>query len=123
MTLPKNKRVFLVSLPGLVGQATRATVETMRGVTLVGTAAGALSATQALPKLRPDLLLIDANLPDDEVAALLEWSREHFPSMPCLVMTMTTRQRDQALAWGAHAAIQRAKLGSQLETVVGDARD
>jgi DNA-binding NarL/FixJ family response regulator len=111
-------RVFLVSMPGLVAQATRATVASMGDVALVGSATGALSATQALTQLRPDLLLVDATLPDEEVAALLQWTREHLPAVHCLVMTLTMRQRDQALAWGAHAAMQRASLASQLAPIL-----
>jgi hypothetical protein len=33
-------------------------------------------------------------------------------------MTMTSRQRTQALAWGADAAIQRFDLSSQLPAVL-----
>jgi DNA-binding NarL/FixJ family response regulator len=118
MTSQPKIRVFMVSMPGLVAQATRATVASIGGVALVGSATGALSATQALAQLQPDLLLVDATLPDEEVAALLQWTREHLPAAHCLVMTLTMRQRDQALAWGAHAAIQRASLASQLEVIL-----
>ena len=111
------KRVCLVSLPGLVQEATRAALMSLSDVTLVGIISGALSATAQLTQLRPDLLVVDANLPEEEVEALLRWIKEHAPGLPCVVMTMTTQQRDLALAWGAHAAIQRALTG-QLETTL-----
>lgn len=118
MSAQQLVRVFLVSLPGLVQQATRATLMSFPDIFLTGTASGALSATRALPQLLPDLLLVDANLPDEEVQALLRWTQENCPSVQCVVMTMTSRQRDQALAWGASAAIQRSNLAGQLETVM-----
>ena len=118
-----RKRVFLVSLPGLVQEATQATLMTQPDLVLVATASGALSTTQLLPQLQADLLLVDANLPLEEVRALLHWTRERCPHVQCVVMTMTSWQRDQALAWGAHATIQRANLGEQLETVINQIPD
>jgi DNA-binding NarL/FixJ family response regulator len=115
MTSRPKTQVLLVSLPGIVAQATRAVIASLGDVILVGCATGALTATQMLPELQPDLLLIDATLPDEEVAALLQWARAHLPAVHCVVMTLTTRQREQALAWGAHAAIHRASFMSELE--------
>lgn len=88
-------------------------------VKLVGAASGALSATSALPHLQPDLVLVDANLPDEEVQALLRWTSEHCPDVKCVVVTMTSRQRNQALDWGASAAIHRSNLASQWASVIG----
>lgn len=119
MTSRPQTRVLLVSLPGIVAQATRAVIASVGDMVLVGSATGALTATQMLPELQPDLLLLDATLPDEEVAALLQWCRAHSPGVHCLVMTLTTRQREQALAWGAHAAIHRASFMSELATEVG----
>lgn len=102
-------QVLLVSLPGLVRDATYATLASFSNVSLIGSTSGALSATRLLQQLQADLLLVDANLPDEEVQALLSWTKEYRPHLPCLVMTMTSHQRYQALAWGADAAIQRSE--------------
>ena len=99
-----------MSLPGLVQEATRAALMSLSDVTLVGATSGALSATALLPQLQPDLLLVDANLPEEEVEALVRWTKQHYPGLPCVVMTLTSQQRGLALAWGADAAIQRASL-------------
>lgn len=115
---PPRMQVLLVSLPGLVREATSATLAYLSNVSLIATASGALSATHLLQDIAADLLLVDANLPDEEVKALLGWARQHRPEMQCLVMTMTTRQRHQALAWGADAAIQRSDLSDQLPAVL-----
>jgi len=68
--------------------------------------------------LQPDLLLVDANLPDEEIQALLRWVQGHHPALPCIVMTQTSKQRAQVKAWGAHSAIPRASLIDQLELVL-----
>jgi DNA-binding NarL/FixJ family response regulator len=116
---PRKTRVLLVSLPGLVRDATYATLASLPQVSLVAAASGALSATRLLLQLQADLLLIDANLPDEEVLALLSWAKEYRPHMQCLVMTMTSQQRYQALAWGANAAIQRSDLSDRLPALLG----
>lgn len=118
MSSPNNKRVCLVSEPGLIQQATRAMVGSIPGVAVVATTSGALSATALIPQLELDLLLVDANLPDEEIEALLGWSREHYPLLQSVVMTRTSRQRSQVLAWGAHAAIPRASLSDELQAVL-----
>lgn len=112
------KRVCLVSQPGLIQEATRAVLASLPGVTLVATASGALSATALVLELQPDLLLVDANLPDEEIEALLAWVRAHCSELPCIVMTQTSRQRSQAHTWGAHSAIPRANMIDQLEIVL-----
>ena len=118
MAREQKKRICLVSLPGLVQEATITALMSLPDVTLVGTFSGALSATALLPDLQPDLLLVDANLPEEEVEALLRWTKKHTPGLACVVMTMTSQQRDLALSWGADAAIQRARLFGQLETTL-----
>jgi DNA-binding NarL/FixJ family response regulator len=106
--------VALVSTPGLIQQATRSTLAACPDVDLVVVASGALSATELLPRLQPALLLIDANLPEEEIRALLGWVKEHCRTVRCAVMTVTSQQRDRALTWGAEIAIHRACLADQL---------
>ena len=114
----QKTRVCLVSEPGLIQQATLGAVTSLPGVVVVATASGALSATDLVTQLQPDLLLVDANLPDEEIQALLRWVQGHYPVLPCIVMTQTSRQRAQVKAWGAHSAIPRASLIDQLELVL-----
>jgi DNA-binding NarL/FixJ family response regulator len=118
MLAQPRKRVLLVSLPGLVQEATCATLVSFPDLVLVAITPGALSATQLLPQLRPDLLLVDVNLPEQEVQALLQWTRKRSPGLQRVVLAGTSHARDQALAWGADAAIQRADLVGQLQLVL-----
>ncbi|MCA9871837.1 MAG: hypothetical protein KC487_15835 [Anaerolineae bacterium] len=106
---------MLVSQPGIVRDATLATLGMVPGLVMVGTAPGALSATRQLRTSELDLVLTDANIPLDEVLALLQWTQTNFPALRVIVMTTTAHQRAQAISWGAHAAIQRAGMTNQLE--------
>lgn len=100
----------LISLPGAVRDATCALLARWREVKLIAIAPGALSATHLLQRHRPELLLLDANLPDEEVFALLQWRMEHCRKVRCVVATTSSEQIHQALALGADAAIRRDEL-------------
>jgi DNA-binding NarL/FixJ family response regulator len=115
----QRKRVALVSTPGLIQQATASTVSSCSDVDLVATAPGALSATGVLAKAQLDLLLIDATLPEAEIMALLRWVKDHCQGVQCAVITVTSRQRDLALDWGADAAFHRGDLAGHLREVLG----
>jgi DNA-binding NarL/FixJ family response regulator len=111
-------RVLLVSQPGIVQDATLSILGMARGLVLAGVAAGALSATRLLDEIEVDLLLIDANVPADEVLALLEWASSRRPALQRVVMAPSHARGEQALGWGAHAAVQRANLANELETML-----
>jgi DNA-binding NarL/FixJ family response regulator len=84
----------------------------------VAQARGALSATSLLSTLQLDLVLIDATVAEEEMEALLSWVKVHHPRVQCVALTMTSRQRDLALAWGADIAIHRADLTSHLKAML-----
>ena len=113
-----DARLCLVSAPGLICDATCATIATIPRARLVAVVAGALSATQRLHQLKPDLILLDANLPTDEVSALLAWLAEHCPTLPKVVARTTTAECHQALAFGAQQAFRRDELATQLGSFI-----
>ena len=116
MVHQQKKRICLVSLPGLVQEATRAALMLLEDVTLVGIISGALSATALLPQLQPDLLVVDANLPEEEVEALLRWTQEHTPGL-----AMRGHDHDLAAA-GSGAVLGRRRCDPARPVVrpVGD---
>jgi DNA-binding NarL/FixJ family response regulator len=116
-------RVCLVSTPGPICDATCATLIHAAHVKLIAIASGALSATQMLRHLQPDLVLLDANLPEEEVLAFLQWLNDNYPAVQRLVATVTSAQAYQALAFGAAAAVRREDLATCLGALVGDLLD
>jgi len=104
----------LVSTPGLICDATCATIAMTPHVRLVAIASGALSATQLLYHVRPDLILLDANLPEGEVMAFLVWLSEHFPDVQSVVTRTTSAECNQAFAFGADEAMRRDELATKL---------
>ena len=115
---PMDVRLCLVSTPGPICDATCATIAATPNMRLVAMASGALSATQRLQLVPIDLILLDANLPEDEVTALLIWLADHVPNVRSVVARATTADCNQALAFGADAAIRRDELAAKLRLAI-----
>ena len=113
-----SARLGLVSTPGSIREATCATIAGIVPVRLVILASGALSATQNLQHIELDLILLDTNLPDEEVAALLTWLSDHMPTVYKVVARSTAAECDQARAFGADEAFRRDELATKLELFI-----
>lgn len=113
-----RKRAVLVSAPGLVQRATASVLASCEELEVVAIPPGALSATRVLSAVQPDFLLIDATVAEEEIEELLGWVEVNCPGVQCVIMTVTSHQAAQALAWGADLAIHRAALASQLKEVL-----
>ena len=120
MTQTTHARLCLVSTPGPICDATCATIARIPRARLVAVVSGALSATQLLPHTHIDLLLLDVNLPGEEVTALLTWLADHVPGVHKFVARMSTAECEQALAFGADAAIRRDELAVKLGMFIAD---
>lgn len=107
-------RLCLVSAPGLVRDATCVSIAIIPYVRLVALAEGALSATQQLPHAQADLVLLDANVPDAEVCAFLNWLGGSPHDARTVVARTTSYGCREALAFGADVSVRRDELGSHL---------
>lgn len=114
----KRWGVVLVSAPGLVQKATASILVSCPEVELLATVGGALSATTVVGETLPDLVLIDATLPDEEVAALLNWVKANAPQVRSVVMTVNSKQRDMLLEYGADVAYHRSSFASLLHDML-----
>lgn len=97
---------ILASAPGLAEQSLRITLESLSSVEVSGTAAGCLSALQMVRERHVDLVVLDANLPFDEVQAFLRQLEQEGRDTRCLVLADTTAQVYRALSAGADVALR-----------------
>lgn len=97
---------ILASAPGIAERLLRTTLESLPTVRVSGTAAGCLLALQMVRDREPDLVVIDANLPLEEVQEFLRLLRQEGRDTHCLVLAETTSQLCRALAAGADAALR-----------------
>jgi DNA-binding NarL/FixJ family response regulator len=109
---------IIASAPGVAEQSLRATLESLPSVQVVGTAAGCLSALQMVRDRQADLVVIDSNLPIEDVRVLLRQLQQEGLETRSLVLATTSGQVRHALAAGADSALRRDVSIRQLSAVV-----
>lgn len=108
----------LASVPGVSEQSLRATLESLASVRIVGTAAGCLSAMQMVRDRQAELIVIDANLPFEDVQVFLQQLRQDGLATRALVLAATSSQVREALTMGADAALRRDATLRQFSATV-----
>lgn len=118
--MPEKARLTTViaSTPGIAEQSLRATLESLPAVQVVGTAAGCLSALQMVRDRQADLVVIDSNLPIEDVQVFLRQLKCEGLETHSLVLAATSGQVRHALAAGADSALRRDVSIRQLSAVV-----
>lgn len=104
----------IASTPGIAEQSLRATLESVPWVQVVGTAAGCLSALQMVRARQIDLVVIDSNLPLEEVQVFLQQLKVEGLRTHSLVLAATSGQVRRALVAGADVALRRDVSTGQL---------
>jgi DNA-binding NarL/FixJ family response regulator len=110
----------VVSVPGIAEKSLRATLESLPAVQIVGTAAGCLSAVQMVRDRQAGLVVLDSNLPWEEVRVFLQYIKAAGLGTCSLVLAAINVQVHQALAAGADAALRRDASIHQLDAAVAE---
>lgn len=84
--------IFLVDDHELIRTALRESVTDEADIEVVGEAATAMEALAKVPVARPDVALLDLNLPDGNGIELCRELRSSFPSLRCLIVTQHSNQ-------------------------------
>jgi len=108
----------LVSRPGIMQQALRASLAACPGVEVVGAYGDGLTALNAVAAHAPALLVIDCNLLDAEVEALLAAVKLHYATTQCVVLIRSSQRAAWARASGADAVIPHDGPMNELMTVL-----
>ena len=109
---------IIVSGTGLAEQSLRTTLEALPSVQVLGAAVGCLTALQMVHDRQAGLVVIDANLPLEEVQEFLRLLEQEGRHIRSLVLVATTSQLYRALAAGADAALRRDVSIRELGTAV-----
>jgi DNA-binding NarL/FixJ family response regulator len=86
-TLPGTIAVYLVDDHELVRDGLRHLLEAEGDMTVVGEAATAAEAMEAIPACRPDVAVLDVRLPDGNGVEVCREVRSHCPQVACLMLT------------------------------------
>ena len=108
----------LVSRPGILQQSLRASLAACPGVEIVGAYGDGLTALNAVAEHAPALLVIDCNLLDEEVEALLAAVKAHYATTHCIVLTRSGQRAAWARTSGADAVIPHGAPMQELMAVL-----
>ncbi len=108
----------IASTPGIIEQTLRATLESLPSAQVVGSATGCLSALHQVRDRKAELVVIDSNLPIEDLQAFLRQIKGEGLQTHALVLTVTRGQARRALAAGADATFRRDGSARQLGSIV-----
>ena len=113
----------IVSRPGIMQQSLRSSLTACAWIAVVASFGDGLTALNQLAHSNPALLVIDANLLDEEVVALLEGVKLSKPEIRCFVLAHSRLQRRHLLAEGADAVVLRSGSLSELMDALAKFQD
>ncbi len=100
-------RILLADDDPAICSALRLLLEQEAGLSVVGEAAAASSTRQQVAYLRPDLLLLDWELPGATGTGLLDRLHADVPAMRIIALSSRPEARPAALAAGADAFVSK----------------
>jgi len=111
-------QAIIVSRPGIMHESLRAVLATAPQIEVVKSVGDGLSALDVVREQPPHLLVIDSNLLEDEIVALLWHVKQECPAVCCLVLTESVRQEQWASAQGADAVWSRYRSTRELNELL-----
>jgi len=103
-----------VSEPGVMQESMHAVLAALPQIAIVGQASGSLSALHLLSRCEAEVVVIDANIPLEEMLALVRSINVMRPPVACIVLTSARSQLRLAMAEGASAALLRSSSSRQI---------
>ena len=96
-----NVEVYVLDDHQLVRHALIETIDAADGLVVVGSSGTARDALVDIPRLQPDVALLDGVLPDGNGLDLCRTLTTTAPNVACIILTAAT-----GLAWGPDAAAE-----------------
>ena len=108
----------IVSRPGIMQHSLRASLVACHEIVVVASSGDGLSALCQVRQYQPGLLVIDSNLLEEEVVALISAVKTEQPTIRCLVIIHSHHQQSQMLAVGADEVAMRNGSSQQLQAIL-----
>lgn len=109
---------IVVSRPGVMRQSLRTALTAIPHIRVVASAGDGLTALNQVDQHKPKLLVIDSNLLEEEVEALLMAVKAKVPDICCLVLIRPGQKPARLLAAGANATIRRDSSTQQWQELL-----
>ena len=113
-------RILIVDDHQMMRDGLRVMLEKIPGTEIVGACGDCATAWLAARELRPDLVLMDVDLPDGSGIALTRRMRAEFPAMKVIVLTALLDRRIavEAIDAGAHGFLVKTSAFAELRAAV-----
>lgn len=114
---PQHRRPIptaLVSRPGVFRQSLAASLGACPWIEVVAAFGDGLTTLNRLAEFGPEIVVIDSNLLDEEVDALVVAIKAKHPLVRCLVLTSSGSREARVRARGADAVVARDASGQDL---------
>ena len=108
----------IVSRPGIMQQSLRSSLAACPVIVVVASFGDGLTTLNHLTQFNPGILIVDSNLLDEEIDALIAAVKVNQPSIRCLVFLKSTQQEMRMLAAGADAVTLRDVSAPQLQAML-----
>lgn len=99
-----GNRVFVVEDHPVMRQMLAVMLRRTPNLAFCGAAETAAEALEKLAEMAPNVVLVDMSLPGMSGIEFIERLQEHFPGLPSLVVSATTRPLPRRRSARAHAA-------------------
>jgi DNA-binding NarL/FixJ family response regulator len=112
--------VLIVDDSAIVRLRVAEMVESVEHVAVVGQAPGATQAIVALHELRPDLVILDIQMPDGDGVAVLEAAKQLDPAPTVMMLTnyVDESYRSRCRAAGADFFLDKSKQFEQIPGIL-----
>lgn len=110
--------VLVAARPDRMRDSLQILLKMVNEINVVGHADDSYSAVRMVSKHRPALLLLDTNLPGEEISTVLEQIRANGSQSRCLVLVDSVQQRQEAESAGADAALVKGFPAAKLFEVI-----
>ena len=98
---------ILVSRPGIMRQSLQVSLAAHPDIVVLAVCGDGLTALSQLAQEPPRLLIIDSNLLDDEIEALISTVKTRWPVIFCVAVVQMSQREEPLMAVGADATIHR----------------
>lgn len=117
---PAQSRLLIVDDHPLFREGLRQIIERDPDLTVCGEAANAQEALQALPELKPDLVLVDISLGGSSGIDLIKAIKNDYDELPVLVVSMHDESlyAERALRAGAMGYIMKHEPGKTVKAAI-----
>ena len=109
---------LIVAKPGPLRNSLQALLTTMPQIEIVAEANDSLALLRMGDRIQPDIVLLDASLPQHEVWAALRQIQEEWSRTRTIVLVDDSRQQKQATEAGANVALLKGFPAAKLATIV-----